>query len=135
MLEKEQWVLLARLQLGAGGCPWGLGCKGRALPMAGSHRTEQGIHEGLLCRPEAWAALPSLCPQLPRGHLPVSLMGVGGPLGPPLPGGGCPKCTHWVEGLLPWSRLRQTSWSVTVAVTVCSLGAAPTLEELMFLWC
>lgn len=85
---------------GARGVPMGCGLQGQGTAH-GRHRTEQVVHEGLLCRQEGWAALLSLCPQPPGGHLPVSLMGVGGPLGPPLPGGGCPKCTPCVEGLLP----------------------------------
>lgn len=89
-----------KVTAGSRGLPMGCGVQGQGTAHC-RHRTEQGVHEGLLCRPESWAALPSLCPQLPRGHLPESLMGVGGSLGPPLPGGGCPKCTHWVEGLLP----------------------------------
>lgn len=42
----------------------------------GRHRREQNVREGLLCRQEGWATLPSLCPQSSRGCLLTSLMGV-----------------------------------------------------------
>lgn len=43
---------------------------------SGRHRIEQNVHEGLLCRQEGWATLPSLCPQSSRGCLLTSLIEV-----------------------------------------------------------
>lgn len=42
----------------------------------GRHRLEQNVYEGLLCRQEGWATLPSLCLLSPRGCLLTSLMEV-----------------------------------------------------------
>lgn len=59
MLEKEQWVLLARLQLGAGGCPWGVACKGRALPMAGTGQSRASMRVFCAGRRHGLPSLPS----------------------------------------------------------------------------
>lgn len=64
-------MLLAGLQLGAGGCPWGVGCKGRASPMAGTGQSRVSMRVFCAGRRDGPPSLPhASSPRRTPPHVP-----------------------------------------------------------------